>query len=305
MKVIAVANRKGGIGKTATVATLAALLGTYNQKVLVGDCNPGQANVSRYFNLRREIDTIADIFINGNMDEMEVRSIIKHTQYPNIDILPANETLYRDESYIPVNTQYSENFILRNALSYLKDDYDFVILDCGPNTNIFVMNALCASDGVLIPVQDEAQSYDGFLNLLGAIYEVQAKFNPELDILGVFFTRTNPITNTYKQYYMKYKKEIGDKLLDIYIRSENKFKEAVSNKVPVPLPYYVKYSNALLDYERLLQSLNLLSGKAATELKVKIRLGEAQEKKRKKKSSSDTTDDIESATKKKKFWRKT
>lgn len=279
MKVISIANKKGGIGKTASAATLSALLGIYDQKVLVVDLNPGQANISRYFNMQREVDTIADLFIEGNMDEKSVRKLIKHTEFTNVDILPANETLYTDESKIPINTSYNGDYILKNALKYLANSYDYAFIDCGPNMNDFVINGLCASDGILIPVQSDGQCFDGFMNIFYLIKDIKGKKNPNLKILGVFFTMANAATNTYKQYYTKYKGLLGDKLLDTYIRRENILNEAVSNGVP--LPHLQTFSSALLDYERLLRDLNLLSGKSAARLKEKINRGEKKEQVRK------------------------
>lgn len=289
MKVITIANKKGGIGKTATTVSLSALLGMYGQKVLVVDMNPGQANTSRYFDIQREVKTVVSIFEDGNISEEDLRNIIKPTDYTNIHLLPANETLYNDESNININRTTDKEFILRDALKYVVNDYDYVIIDCGPNMNTLVMNALVASDGVLIPVQDDGQCYDGFRNVLFVIDEIQNKFNPNINILGVFFTMINPLTNTFKKFYSLYEREVGDKLLDVYIRRENAVKEAVTMKTP--MPYYTKYSNVVLDYERLLRELDLLHGPDAKKLKVKIRQGETKEKNRKrreKKSRSKT-----------------
>lgn len=280
MKVITIANKKGGIGKTATTVSLSALLGMYDQRVLVIDLNPGQANTSRYFDIQREGETIISIFENGNINEVDLRNIIKPTSYTNIHLLPANETLCDDESDIKINRTSDKELVLRDALKHVVNDYDYVIIDCGPNMNDLVKNALCASDGVLIPVQDDGQCFDGFRNLLFVIKDIQNNLNPNINILGVFFTMINPLTNTFKQYYSLYEREAGDKLLDVFIRRENAVKEAVSMKIP--LPYYVKYSNAILDYERLLRELDLLHGTAAKKLQAKIRQGEAKENHRKK-----------------------
>lgn len=280
MKVITIANKKGGIGKTATTVTLSALLGMYGQKVLVVDLNPGQANTSRYFDIQREVKTVVSVFEDGNVSEEDLRKIIKPTDYTNIHLIPANETLYNDESNININRKTDKEFILRDALNYVVNDYDYVIIDCGPNMNMLVTNALCASDGVLIPVQDDGLCYDGFRNALFVVKDVQDKFNPNISIMGVFFTMVNPLTNTFKEFYELYERDAGGKLLDVYIRRENVVKEAATMKIP--LPYYVKYSNAVLDYERLLRELDLLHGPAVKKLQVKIRQGEAKEKSRKK-----------------------
>ena len=287
-RIIAVANEKGGVGKTATVTTLAYFLAYYERRTLIVDLNPEQSNASSYYGLNKEVDTVIKIFQRketredgsvvdlGDISEFELRSLIKHTEYAYLDMIPGNRRLFLGEGFLDIDSSVDGHwYILKKALSYIKNDYDYIFIDCGPSKSMLMTNALLCIDGLLIPLQDAKSSLDGLRDLLKFINTITNKRNPGMEILGVFLTMVDPRTTGYLEYRDTLEKTLGKKMLGSYIRFDSAFKDA---DITSPVPVFKNDSPTVLDYERLLYELNLLDGKEQASLHVDINVREKREK---------------------------
>lgn len=255
-KVISVINIKGGVGKTTTVCAFAELLAMHGQKILVADLDP-QSNSSQILNCYNKERTIVDIFSlkSSEMLKENIQSCIYTIEYAGIDIIPSIEELTFMSDIIQNDTSRIQQRILHKALSLIKEDYDYIILDNSPYFNIITMNALCASDYALTPVENDGYGYKGLTTLLGKIYSVREELNENLEFLGVFLTKVNKQTNLFKQMYSLYAEELGDKFIPAYIRQDNKVKESCT--LFKPIVHYAPECNAVHDYLNLLMSLHI------------------------------------------------
>ena len=182
-RIITVANQKGGVGKTTTAINLAASLGVLEKKTLIIDADP-QANATSGvgFDPRNVTTGIYDCLVN----EADPRNTILETKNPNLDILPAHIDLVGAE--IEMINLPNREYMLKHALEKIKDDYDFIIIDCSPSLGLITINALAAADAVIIPVQCEYFALEGLGKLLNTIKIVQGNINEELEIEGILLT---------------------------------------------------------------------------------------------------------------------
>jgi len=182
-RIIAIANQKGGVGKTTTAVNLSAALGALEKRVLIVDADP-QANATSGLGLNPEqaLEGTYEL-IEGAKD---ARSLVQSTDAPGVSIIPAHLDLVAVE--LEIIDQPKREFFLKKALEAIKEDYDYIIIDCAPSLGLITLNALTAANSILVPIQCEYYALEGLGKLLNTIKKVQELHNPDLEIEGLLLT---------------------------------------------------------------------------------------------------------------------
>ncbi|EMW6650882.1 ParA family protein [Listeria monocytogenes] len=229
-KVIALANQKGGVGKTTSSVNLSSSLAFLGKKVLLVDIDP-QGNASSGVGVNKgEIEhCIYDVLV----DDVAIQDVLQKTDLDNLNVIPATIQLAGAE--VELVPAISREIRLKKAIDSIRDDYDYVIIDCPPSLGLLTLNALTAADSVLIPVQCEYYALEGLSQLLNTIRIVQKHLNEDLQIEGVLLTMLDARTNLGIQVIEEVKKYFQNKVFNTIIPRNVRLSEAPSHGKPILL----------------------------------------------------------------------
>lgn len=247
-KIISFANQKGGVGKTTSAINIAAGTGLKGKKTLLLDCDP-QGNASSGVGIRKSRTgaTTYDILIGRARAE---DAIIK-TDFENLFVLPSSMPLAAAE--LELADLENRAFRLKNALESVKNDYDYIFIDCPPSLGMLTVNALTASDGVIVPMQCEYFSLEGLTQILSTVKQVKRLYNPQLSLTGILITMHNGRLNLSVQVLDELKKHYADKLFSTPVSRNVRLCEAPS--FGMPIQYYDKYSKGSSAYDDIVKEL--------------------------------------------------
>ena len=247
-KTIAIVNQKGGVGKTTTAVNLAAALGLQKQRVLMVDIDP-QGNCTSGFGIEKQNLEVSsyDILI----DQELAKNAILTTKFRNVDLLPASMDLAGAElELVDIPERQTR---LKKALAAVKEDYDYILLDCPPSLGLITLNALTASDTFLVPIQCEYYALEGLSQLLNTVKTIKRLYNPSIDLEGVVLTMFDNRLNLTQQVVAEVKKYFPNKVFETAIPRNVRLSEAPSFGMPVL--YYDRGSRGSMAYIALAREL--------------------------------------------------
>ena len=267
-KIIAFANQKGGVGKTTTCINVAAYIAAMDKKVLIIDMDP-QGNASSGVGIEKnsELKTLYNVIVR----EVMIDEVILPTIIEGLDIIPATVDLAGAE--IDLVQMMAREHVVKKALDRIKDRYDFILIDCPPSLGLLTVNALTASDSVLIPIQCEFFPLEGLTQLMNTIRLIIHHLNPELKIEGVVLTMKDNRSNLVAEVSDEVKKFFNTKVYETYIPRNVRLAEAPSHGLPILLyDTSSKGANAYLNLaEEILNRNNLSYKKITKNTKIKLR----------------------------------
>ena len=253
-RIIAIANQKGGVGKTTTVINLAACLAEKSKKVLVIDIDP-QGNTSSGLGIDKNNaeNTIYELLIG----EAEIHDCIIQHDIKNLSIIPANMNLAGAE--IELIQLENNNEILKNSLKAVDQEFDFVLMDCPPSLSVLTMNAMTAANTIIVPLQCEYYALEGLTQLMHTIELVQDRLNPELRIEGVLFTMCDVRTNLSIQVVENVQQTLKQRIYHTVIPRNVRLAEAPSHGLPITLydrsssgaDAYRKFAEEVIAYPKI------------------------------------------------------
>lgn len=247
-KVISVSNQKGGVGKTTTTVNLAAFLAEKGKRVLIIDVDP-QANAG--YGIGVNAEELSNTLYECLIGQIPIKDAIFKTDYENLFIAPSN--IHLSGAQVDLLDMESKEFVLKNIIKGIRQDFDFILIDCPPSLGTLTLNSLVAADSVLIPLQCEYYALEGLNQLLRIIAMVQEKLNPRLAIEGVLLTMYDPRTNLSQQVVNDVREYFGDKVYKTVIPRNVRLSEAPSYGKPIGL--YDRGSAGSSSYEKLAEEV--------------------------------------------------
>ncbi len=247
-KIISVANQKGGVGKTTTAITLSSMLAKKNKKVLLIDADP-QGNATSGVGVEKEMEkSVYDLLV----EDTEVKEIIQESSIKNLKVCPSNINLAGAE--VELVSMMSREQRLKEKLEEVKEDYDYIIIDCPPSLGLITLNAFTASNSVLIPIQCEYYALEGLGQLINTINLVKKHLNKNLEIEGALLTMYDVRTNLSNQVVKEVKNYFGDKVYKTVIPRNVKLSEAPSYGMPITI--YDPRSKGAKSYEKFVKEFS-------------------------------------------------
>lgn len=254
-KIVAIANQKGGVGKTTTAVNLAASLGVLEQKVLLIDADP-QANATSALGF--DPDNIQLGTYQVIEHEADVADVVLKTETPNVDLIPAHLDLVAVE--IELVDKDKREFMLKSALKGIRSKYDVILIDCAPSLGLITLNALTAADSVIVPIQCEYFALEGLGKLLNTIKSVQQLHNPDLDIEGLLLTMFDQRLRLSNQVVDEVKNHFQQMVFDTIIQRNVRLSEAPSFGESIIM--YDATSNGAVNYLNLAREFLSRNGSA-------------------------------------------
>ena len=245
-KIISIINQKGGVGKTTTAVNLSALMADMGQKVLIIDLDP-QGNATSGLGMAVEDKSMYEVL----MGRVQMKEVVERTDFKNLSVGGSDIRLADAELQL-VNVDKRE-FRMKTALATVQKDFDFVIIDCPPSLSLLTVNALTASDSVIIPIQCEYYALEGVASLMQTIQRVKRTFNPRLDVEGVVLTMLDGRTNLGLQVVDEVKKHFRKQVYGSVIPRTIRLGEAPSHGEPIHV--YDKRSTGTVAYAALAQEV--------------------------------------------------
>jgi len=247
-RIIAIANQKGGVGKTTTAINLSSCLAAAEKRVLLVDIDP-QANATSGigFDPQQLEYSIYDVVVNHE----NIANVIESTRVPNLDLVPSHINLVGAE--VELIHVIAREHILKEALYNIRDDYDFIFIDCPPSLGILTLNALTAADSVLLPIQCEYYALEGMSHLLNTIKLVQKNLNQKLDLHWVVLTMHDSRLNLCRQVAQEVRGFFKEKVLETVVSRNVRLSEAPSFGLPILL--YDVSSTGAQNYMQLAEEI--------------------------------------------------
>ncbi len=246
--ILAFSNQKGGVGKTTSAVNIAACLGMDGCRTLLVDADP-QGNATGAVGVsKRSLNATLYTALSG---QASVKEVVRETPFENLSVLPSNIDLAACE--IELSSLENREGRLRDLLEPLKEDYDFILIDCPPSLGLMTINALAASDGVVIPLQCEYFALEGLSQLSSTISRVKKLYRPDLEVVGILITMYNGRLNLALQVLREVKKYYGDKIFKTPVPRNVRLSEAPS--FGKPIAYYDRNSSGALAYRQAAREL--------------------------------------------------